>query len=121
MEFGPHLILATLEGAVTAAVLALTACSSSAGFEKDDPEAHSACTKFLVDPVMEDVADDEEIVMVLGTALAVGEHASKATTPEIQATAEDKPIPESDFHELFALAKAGVTDLCAAQLAALKG
>lgn len=71
------------------AVLALTACSSSAGFEKDDPEAHSACTKFLVDPVMEDVADDEEIVMVLGTALAVGEHASKATTPEIQATAEE--------------------------------
>ena len=40
---------------------------------------------------------------------------------EIQATAEDKPIPESDFHDLFALAKAGVTDLCAAQLAALKG
>lgn len=71
------------------AVLALTACSSSAGFEKDDPEAHSACTMFLVDPVMEDVADDEEIVMVLGTALAVGEHASKATTPEIQATAEE--------------------------------
>ncbi|MCR9266450.1 MAG: ribonuclease PH, partial [Alphaproteobacteria bacterium] len=40
---------------------------------------------------------------------------------EIQATAEDKPIPESDFTELFSLAKAGVADLCALQMAALKG
>ena len=40
---------------------------------------------------------------------------------EIQAPAEDKPIPESDFTELFSLAKAGVKDLCEAQLAALKG
>ena len=39
---------------------------------------------------------------------------------EIQATAEDRPIPESDFTELFSLAKAGVKDLCEAQLAALK-
>ena len=40
---------------------------------------------------------------------------------EIQATAEDRPIPESDFTELFRLAKAGVAELSAAQLAALKG
>lgn len=39
---------------------------------------------------------------------------------EIQATAEDKPIPETDFDLLFALAKAGVVDLCKAQLAALQ-
>lgn len=32
MEFGPHLILATLEGAVTAAVLALTAVGLSLVF-----------------------------------------------------------------------------------------
>ena len=39
---------------------------------------------------------------------------------EIQATAEDRPIPETAFDELFALAKAGVADLCEKQLAALK-
>jgi ribonuclease PH len=39
---------------------------------------------------------------------------------EIQATAEDRPIAESDFTEMFALAKAGVVDLCAAQRSALK-
>ena len=40
---------------------------------------------------------------------------------EIQATAEDKPIPEAAFGELFDLARAGVSDLAAAQLAVLKG
>ncbi|WP_300530876.1 ribonuclease PH [Maricaulis sp.] len=39
---------------------------------------------------------------------------------EIQATAEDKPIPEAAFGELFDLARAGVADLAEAQLAALK-
>jgi ribonuclease PH len=39
---------------------------------------------------------------------------------EIQATAEDRPIAESDFTEMFALAKMGVVDLCAAQISALK-
>jgi len=39
---------------------------------------------------------------------------------EIQATAEDRPIPEAAFTELFALAKAGVVDLCKAQNSALK-
>lgn len=39
---------------------------------------------------------------------------------EIQATAEDKPIPEAAFGELFDLARTGVTELAAAQLAALK-
>jgi ribonuclease PH len=39
---------------------------------------------------------------------------------EIQATAEDRPIAESDFSEMFALAKAGVVDLCAAQKSALE-
>jgi ribonuclease PH len=38
---------------------------------------------------------------------------------EIQATAEDRPIPEGDFTEMFALAKAGVAQLCEAQIAAL--
>ncbi|HAQ35031.1 MAG TPA: ribonuclease PH, partial [Alphaproteobacteria bacterium] len=31
---------------------------------------------------------------------------------EIQATAEDKPIPEAAFTDLFALAKKGVAELC---------
>ena len=39
---------------------------------------------------------------------------------EIQATAEDRPIPEVAFSELFELAKAGVVDLCKAQNSALK-
>ena len=43
----------------------------------------------------------------------------KGAIVEIQATAEDRPIPESDFTELFSLAKAGVADLCAMQLKAL--
>jgi len=43
----------------------------------------------------------------------------KGAIVEIQATAEDRPIPESDFTDLFSLAKAGVADLCAMQLTAL--
>ena len=39
---------------------------------------------------------------------------------EIQATAEDRPIPETAFEELFALARAGVVTLGEAQLAALR-
>jgi ribonuclease PH len=39
---------------------------------------------------------------------------------EIQATAEDRPLPEAAFIDLFALAKSGVADLCVAQMAALK-
>ena len=40
---------------------------------------------------------------------------------EIQGTAEDKPFAESQFHELFGLAKKGVAELAAAQLAAIGG
>ena len=39
---------------------------------------------------------------------------------EIQATAEDKPIEESDFNALFDLARAGIGDLCRLQTEALK-
>lgn len=46
--------------------------------------------------------------------------AADGSIVEIQATAEDTPIAESDFLELFALAKAGVADLCDAQNSALK-
>ncbi|MBR9825111.1 MAG: ribonuclease PH [Alphaproteobacteria bacterium] len=38
---------------------------------------------------------------------------------EIQATAEDRPIPEAAFGELFELAKAGVADLSVLQRSAL--
>ena len=39
---------------------------------------------------------------------------------EIQATAEDKPMPEEHFTELFSLAKAGIADLAKIQRAALE-
>ncbi|WP_421861354.1 ribonuclease PH [Oceanicaulis sp.] len=38
---------------------------------------------------------------------------------EVQATAEDTPMTQSQFDQIFALARRGVTDLCAAQLKAL--
>ena len=44
---------------------------------------------------------------------------SKGSIVEIQATAEEKPFSENEFNSLFALAKTGVTDLCAAQTAAI--
>lgn len=76
-------------GAISPLVVAsLSACSSAGAFEKDDPEAHNACTKFLVDPVMKDLPEDDELAIVLGTVLIVGEHAAKATTPEVLAAAE---------------------------------
>jgi ribonuclease PH len=40
---------------------------------------------------------------------------------EIQCTAEEHPVSESEFHELFKLARHGVAILCNAQLDALKG
>ena len=46
--------------------------------------------------------------------------AADGSIVEIQATAEDTPIAESDFLELFALAKAGVANLCEIQNSALK-
>ena len=75
--------------AVVLALGALTACGGGGGFERSDPEAHHACTKYLEDPVLKDNPDEDELTLVLGTALIVGEHASKATTPEIRATANE--------------------------------
>lgn len=86
MRTGRTVVLSTVG---LLAALTLAGCSSGGGFEKDDPEAHSACSKFLVDPVMEDVSEDDEFVMVFGTALVVGEHAAKATSPEVQAAAKE--------------------------------
>ncbi len=40
---------------------------------------------------------------------------------EVQATAEDRPMSRDQFNQIFALAEKGVGELCAAQLAALKG
>ncbi len=40
---------------------------------------------------------------------------------EVQATAEDRPMSQAEFDALFSLARHGVTSLCAAQTAALKG
>jgi ribonuclease PH len=40
---------------------------------------------------------------------------------EVQATAEDRPMSQSEFDALFSLARHGVASLCAAQTAALKG
>jgi len=39
---------------------------------------------------------------------------------EVQGTAEGLPFSEEEFHELFRLAKAGIADLCAMQIEALK-
>jgi len=39
---------------------------------------------------------------------------------EVQATAEDAPMSQDQFDQIFALARKGVTELCAAQLDALK-
>jgi len=39
---------------------------------------------------------------------------------EVQATAEDEPMTQDQFDQIFALARKGVTELCAAQLEALK-
>lgn len=72
-------------------LLGLSACSGNTGFEDSDPEAHQACTKFLVEPSLENVAPDEMFIVTMGTVLIVGEHASKAATPEIRATAEELP------------------------------
>lgn len=38
---------------------------------------------------------------------------------EVQATAEDRPMSQEQFDQIFALARSGVRDLCAAQLDAL--
>ena len=38
---------------------------------------------------------------------------------EVQATAEDAPMTQEQFDQIFALARKGVSDLCAAQLKAL--
>ncbi|MEZ5691757.1 MAG: ribonuclease PH [Rickettsiales bacterium] len=38
---------------------------------------------------------------------------------EIQCTAEDEPVSEKQFTQLLTLAKSGITQLCAAQLAAI--
>ena len=40
---------------------------------------------------------------------------------EVQATAEDRPMSQAEFDALFSLARHGVTALCEAQTAALKG
>jgi ribonuclease PH len=40
---------------------------------------------------------------------------------EVQATAEDRPMSQAEFDALFAMARRGVTALCAAQSEALKG
>ncbi len=40
---------------------------------------------------------------------------------EVQATAEDRPMSQAEFDALFALARRGVTSLCAAQSEVLKG
>ncbi|MGX6646405.1 ribonuclease PH [Maricaulaceae bacterium MS644] len=40
---------------------------------------------------------------------------------EVQATAEDRPMAPEQFDQLFALARKGVSELCARQTAALKG
>lgn len=39
---------------------------------------------------------------------------------EVQATAEDRPMSQDQFDQIFALARKGVGELCAAQLDALK-
>lgn len=39
---------------------------------------------------------------------------------EVQATAEDRPMSQAQFDEIFGLARKGVGDLCAMQLEALK-
>ncbi|HCR93986.1 MAG TPA: ribonuclease PH, partial [Oceanicaulis sp.] len=38
---------------------------------------------------------------------------------EVQASAEDAPMTQEQFDQIFALARKGVSDLCAAQLKAL--
>jgi len=38
---------------------------------------------------------------------------------EIQGTAEDKPFPQADFDAMLSLARKGVSELAAAQCAAL--
>lgn len=40
---------------------------------------------------------------------------------EVQATAEDRPMAPEQFDQLFALARKGVSELCARQTTALKG
>lgn len=80
--------------AVVLALVALTACSGSAGFEDDDPQAHSACSEFLVKPHMKGISADDEFVVVFGMGMVVGEHASKAEAPEVQAAA--KPLEGLD-------------------------
>ena len=76
---------------ISLAIAALTACSGAGGYEKNDPEAHMACTKFLEEPSMEDVSADDELAVTLGTVLIVGEHAAKAESPEVRETAEELP------------------------------
>ena len=78
-----------LVAGISLALVALTACSGGKGYESEDPEAHMACTKFLEEPSMEEVASGDEFVVTMGTALVVGEHAAKAEAPEVRATAEE--------------------------------
>ncbi len=75
--------------AAIALLVLLSACADMKGFEDSDPEAHSACTKFLEEELPEGNAELDDPLVALGTTLIVGEHAANASTPEIQAVAEE--------------------------------